>query len=239
MSSTILPIHAVTGLTALGLTKRGKPIWPVLGGNGEGDGDTDDKGPVDDDQDEEPDDEPDADTDDDPDEDEDRALGPKGEKALAAEKDKRKQERSRRITSVRENRQLKAQLAAKGKPKVKESDDDERERVIEERLTARANARIIAAEVRAAAAGKLSDPADAHRFLDLDQFEVTEDGEVDPDEIADAIDDLIKKKPYLAAQGGTRKAPKPDRRQGGGSREATGSMAAGRAAYQSRNPKKN
>ena len=38
-----LPIHPTTGLTALGVGKRG-PIWPVLGGNGEGDGDTGDKG---------------------------------------------------------------------------------------------------------------------------------------------------------------------------------------------------
>lgn len=34
-----LPIHPTTGLTALGIGKRG-PIWPVLGGNGEGDGGT-------------------------------------------------------------------------------------------------------------------------------------------------------------------------------------------------------
>ena len=41
MTSTTLPIHPVTGLRALGMTKRG-PIWPVIGGNGEGDGNTGD-----------------------------------------------------------------------------------------------------------------------------------------------------------------------------------------------------
>lgn len=32
-----LPVHPVTGLTALGMGRRG-PIWPVIGGSGEGDG---------------------------------------------------------------------------------------------------------------------------------------------------------------------------------------------------------
>lgn len=38
-----LPIHPTTGLTALGIGKRG-PIWPAIGGSGEGDGNTGDKG---------------------------------------------------------------------------------------------------------------------------------------------------------------------------------------------------
>lgn len=32
------PIHPTTGLRALGFNKRGHPIWPVMGGNGQGDG---------------------------------------------------------------------------------------------------------------------------------------------------------------------------------------------------------
>ena len=32
-----LPTHPVTGLTALGMTRRG-PVWPVMGGDGTGDG---------------------------------------------------------------------------------------------------------------------------------------------------------------------------------------------------------
>jgi hypothetical protein len=72
--------------------------------------------------------------------------------------------------------------------------------------TLEANTRILRSEVKAAAAGKLADPADAHRFLDLSKFEVDDDGNVDEDEIADAIEDLIKRKPYLAAaQGGQRR----------------------------------
>ena len=82
----------------------------------------------------------------------------------------------------------------------------EARREAEQAATAKANARILRSEVRAAAAGKLADPKDALRFLDLDQFEVDEDGEVDEDEIADAIEDLVKRKPYLAAaQGGNGK----------------------------------
>lgn len=33
-----LPVHPEIGFTALGFTKKGKPIWPVMGGNGEGEG---------------------------------------------------------------------------------------------------------------------------------------------------------------------------------------------------------
>jgi hypothetical protein len=77
----------------------------------------------------------------------------------------------------------------------------EAQRVKDEALAA-ANARILKAEVRAAAAGKLNDPTDALAHIDLTSFEVGEDGDVDSDAIGSAISDLISKKPYLAAQGG-------------------------------------
>lgn len=64
-----------------------------------------------------------------------------------------------------------------------------------------ANTRIKKAEVRAAATGKLADPADALVYLDLTKIEVGEDGEVDSKAVTAAIDDLLKTKPYLAAQG--------------------------------------
>lgn len=50
------------------------------------------------------------------------------------------------------------------------------------------------AEVRAAAAGKLADPSDALRLLDIESLESAED-------IAAAVDRLVTEKPYLA--GGT------------------------------------
>jgi len=74
------------------------------------------------------------------------------------------------------------------------------QRAKDEALAA-ANERILKAEVRAAAAAKLADPADALRFLNMSDFEVGADGEVNSSQVAKAIDDLIASKPYLAAQG--------------------------------------
>src|SRR5690625_6678195 len=64
----------------------------------------------------------------------------------------------------------------------KDQADADRRKVESEAL-AKANARIVRSEVKAAAAGKLADPSDAYKFLDLDQFEVDDDGNVDEDEI--------------------------------------------------------
>ncbi|MEU1194932.1 hypothetical protein ABZ446_01755 [Streptomyces sp. NPDC005813] len=115
-------------------------------------------------------------------------LGDKGKRALASMKGKWRTEREKR-------KDLERQLAEKDS-----ADDAEAgRRKAEADAVAKANARILKAEIRAAAKGRLSDPKDALTFLDLDQFEVGEDGEVDPEEIEDAIDDLLKSKPYLAA----------------------------------------
>ncbi|MDG9705551.1 hypothetical protein [Streptomyces sp. DH37] len=129
------------------------------------------------------------------------ALGDPGKKALASMKERLKTERERR-------RELERQLAESAKPAAKDGEEagpDAIRRQAESEATARANARIVKAEVKAAAAKKLTDPADALRFIDLEQFEVDEDGEVDAEEVADAIDDLLKRKPYLAAQSGTKR----------------------------------
>jgi hypothetical protein len=66
---------------------------------------------------------------------------------------------------------------------------------------ARWASRIIRTEVKAAAAGKLADPEDATRFIDLAQFKLGNDGEVDTKAIAKAVDELVKEKPYLAVNG--------------------------------------
>ncbi len=58
--------------------------------------------------------------------------------------------------------------------------------------------RLVRAEVRAAAAGRLADPADAVQFLDTDSF-VNAKGEVDEGAIAKAVDELLTRKPYLAS----------------------------------------
>lgn len=66
--------------------------------------------------------------------------------------------------------------------------------------------RVIRSEVKAIAAGKLADPADALALLDLSGFELDDEGHVDEKGIAAAIDALIAQKPYLAA--GTAPAPR-------------------------------
>ncbi|MFW6092222.1 MAG: hypothetical protein ACODAF_10065, partial [Actinomycetota bacterium] len=125
-----------------------------------------------------------------------------GKKALDAMKEKVKAERQKRRDVEAELEKLRK--AAEAKPDDEQPSADEIRREAEKAATQKANARIVRSEIRAAAAGKLADPKDALTFLDADQFEVDENGEVDSDEVADAIDDLVKNKPYLAAQGGRR-----------------------------------
>ncbi|MDX3405532.1 hypothetical protein PV708_04740 [Streptomyces sp. ME02-6977A] len=206
-----LPTHPLTGARALGWRKARPgeddtelyPIWPILGGAEDddqgdaGDGDdqddagtgadagADDTGGGDDE-------------DDDADPDGADQLGDPGKKALDTMKGKWRGEREKR-------RALEAQLAERDKPADGDQPDQEAlVRQAEAKALGRANDRIVRAEVKAAAAGKLADPGDAYRFLDLSQFEVDDDGNVDADEVSDAIEDLLKSKPYLAAQGGTK-----------------------------------
>ncbi|MFJ2407103.1 hypothetical protein ACIOUE_38050 [Streptomyces xanthochromogenes] len=59
-------------------------------------------------------------------------------------------------------------------------------------------AQLVRAEVRAAAAGRLRDPADALALVDVDAL-VGKNGMPDPAAVSAALDALIKAKPYLAA----------------------------------------
>ncbi len=207
-----MPIHAFTGLQAVGLV-NGRPVWPVKGGS---DDHTDDSSSSD--QSDEGDD-GDSDGEDSTESDEEKPLGPAGEKALVAEKAKRRAEASKRRVAEAEIVRLNAELA-KGTESSDTPDVETIQAEADKVATAKASQRILRSEIKAAAAGKLADPADAHKFLDLTQFEVDDDGNVDEDEIAEAITDLIQKKPYLAAQsgkrfngsgdGGVRKGTKPD-----------------------------
>ncbi|WP_228979700.1 hypothetical protein [Streptomyces sp. DH12] len=144
-------------------------------------------------------------------------LGDPGKKALDSMKDRWKAERERR-------RELERQLAERDKPADGDQPDPEAiVRQAEQAAMAKANERIVRAEVKAAAAGKLADAADALRFLDLSQFEVDADGQLDAEEVADAIDDLLKTKPYLAAQSG--KTPRFHGTADSGARKGTGRPA--------------
>jgi hypothetical protein len=124
------------------------------------------------------------------------ALGDAGKKALDSMKGKWHAEREQR-------RALEARIAALETPQGTGTDDKPDAEVIrkqaERAATDKANARILRSEVKAAAAGKFADPADAALYLDLTSFEVDENGDVDADEISEAIEDLLTRKPHLAA----------------------------------------
>lgn len=222
MDTTTLPRHALTGVLAVGWRKARTgedpgglyPIWPVCGG-AEDDDQDDDTGA--DDQNDDGDDGQDDGTGDQGAAGGDDQLGPAGTKALAAEKARRKAEADKRRTAEAKVAELQRQLDD-GAKKDGQPDADQIRREADTAAAKKANERIIRSEVRAAAAGKLADPKDALRFIDLSKIEVDEDGGVDEDEIADAIDDLLKNKPYLAAQGGRRFAGGGD----GGARKGSG-----------------
>ena len=109
-----------------------------------------------------------ADGDDDADPEGAEELGDKGKQALDRMKEK--------LRSEREKRQA---AEARLRDALPQDDAARIAHEAEAKALAKANARILAAEVRAAAAGKLADPADALAFVDLAQFEVDDDGSVD------------------------------------------------------------
>jgi|SRR5665647_2780881 len=127
------------------------------------------------------------------------ALGDAGKRALDAMKAERNQARTDAATAKAEAETLKAQIAGR---ETEHKATVEAQRVKDEARTEadkRANQRILKADIRAAAAAKLADPADALRYLDLSTFDVKDDGETDSAAIAAAVDKLIQEKPYLAA----------------------------------------
>ncbi|MFJ4987903.1 hypothetical protein ACIP9H_29380 [Streptomyces sp. NPDC088732] len=223
MNRSTLPRHARTHAPGWQHPYPADPFSPVLYADG-GDDDQDDADEQDDSGDEdtgaEGDDQDDADDDKDPDGAED--LGDKGKRALASMKGKWRAERDRA-------RDLEQRLAEK-------DGADEAEvtrRKAEADALAKANGRILKAEIRAAAKGRLHDPKDALTFLDLDQFEVGEDGEIDPEEIEEAITDLLKDKPYLAAATAKRFQGTGD---GGAARKASRPKQLTRADLKSMSP---
>ena len=67
-----------------------------------------------------------------------------------------------------------------------------------EEATKAANGRLVRAELKAAAKGRLADVSDALLNISIDDFEVSDDGEVDAAALDAAIDDLLTRKPHLA-----------------------------------------
>lgn len=110
---------------------------------------------------------------------------------------------------------LAADLATK--PAEEQAAEAARAKAVTE-ATAKANQRILKADLRAAATGKLADPTDAALYIDLTAFTVSDDGEVDSDALSEAINDLLERKPHLAAG-------KPARFEGGADQGAKGATA--------------
>jgi multidrug efflux pump subunit AcrA (membrane-fusion protein) len=141
------------------------------------------------------------------------ALGDPGKKALdALRKELRAAEKAAREARA-EAEQVRREAELRDKPAEEQALEQARAEARAEAMTA-ANQRILRSELRAAAAGKLADPSDAALFLDLSQFEVGADGDVDSDALNDAIADLISRKPHLAAV-------KPNRFEGAADQGAT------------------
>lgn len=143
--------------------------------------------------------------------DDSKGLGEAGQRAIAAEREaRRKAERDAR-DAKKELDKLRAEGQSDAEKALAKAKEEARGEALKE-----ANVRVLKAEVRALAAGKM-DPALAIKLLDLDQFEVDDDGEVDEKAISKAIDVLLKSHPGLAngkrtngsADGGARDTATP------------------------------
>lgn len=171
-----------------------------------------------------------TDADDDADPEGSDALGDAGKKALDSMKSRFKSERDKRRDLERRLAELEA---AKASGDSDPQDADQIRAQVEREALAKANTRIIRSELKAAAAGKLADPTDALVYLDPSSFEVDADGNVDADELQEAIDDLLTRKPYLAATGRPRFQGSGD---GGAARKASGPSQLTREDLKSMSP---
>jgi hypothetical protein len=125
----------------------------------------------------------------------DQGLGDAGRKALESE-------RAARKAAEKQLKAMQTELETTREASLSEAEKaiaTARREARAEALT-EVNARVIRAEARALATGKLADPNDIENFIDLRGFEVDDEGHVNAKAITKAIDDLIKSKPYLAAQ---------------------------------------
>lgn len=111
-------------------------------------------------------------------------------KALAAE-------RKARRDAEKQFKALQQQLADKEKPADEQALEAARREGREEGQ-GKANERIVRSELKAAATGKVRNPALALKLIDTSAIDVDEDGEVDADAVNDAIVALLEEYPELA-----------------------------------------
>jgi hypothetical protein len=199
--------HPRTGelLYPVGYRRNGAPIWPILGASE--DDDTDDEKKSDDDEGKESEDD---DTDDEKKSDDDEGLGDKGKQALTRMKER-----------LRASRAEAAEFKALGLSPAdikklvdakKTDDPDDKVDPNKIREEARREARAEAAkervtdkiEVKAAKAFADADDAVAILLRTHDIEDFLDGDKIDVEAIQEALDDLLEKKPHLAAQGGKR-----------------------------------
>lgn len=215
MNPRTLPLHPRTGLPAAGWRKARphhgesgpQPYWPIAGAAEDDDADPDDDG-------QDPDD--DADPDDaDPEGADD--LGDKGKRALDAMKTKLRAERDRRKAAEADVLTLKAKPAEEGKgPDEQAIREQARAEARAESLRERALDRL-----EAKAARLFADPEDARTYLAAQVEDFIDGDAIDTEAITDALQELLKRKPYLAhAAGGER--PRFEGTGDGGARKGTG-----------------
>jgi hypothetical protein len=126
-------------------------------------------------------------------------LGDAGKRAIDAMKAREKKARADTRAAITRAEAAETALANKDKPADEIALDAARAEARTEANT-KANERILRADLRAAATGKLADPTDAALYLNLSEFTVSDDGDTDSDALTEAITDLIERKPHLAAQ---------------------------------------
>lgn len=138
-------------------------------------------------------------------------LGEAGKKALAAERKAARDADRRAKVAEAELERIRLENATDAEKAVAAAKAEGRNEALSV-----ANARIVKAEIKAAASGVLQDPDDAIAHIDPSQFEVDDDGNVDTKAIKAEIKRLADAKPYLSA--GAKPAPLP----GGGATSPPG-----------------
>lgn len=209
-------VHPATGMPLAALvTKRGRVVWPILGGAPDPD-DDDDSDSDDDDGDEDDDDDPDGDPDDEA-KDKSKSKKPKEDEETPEQKrikeltqDKIRFRRERNETR-RELREFKEELDA-----LKNKDAPELETVTKERDVAVKRAEVAEGTLREQAVALAfysvnditwKNPSDALELARRDLRDVdVDDGEADREAVAEVVQRLAKSKPYLLADG---KEPDP------------------------------
>lgn len=109
-------------------------------------------------------------------------------------------ERKQRRDAERARKAAEQALADKDKPAEEAALEQARREAREEAMTA-ATARYVRAEVKAALAGKVTNVAVALRLIDTSGIEVDDDGDVDADGVAAAVEALLVEAPELATKG--------------------------------------